>query len=63
MNLACKAEADMAKLRSYTGESKRFTFEKYITGHKDCHDNVFDGLVQLLEDTLLQAPSLQRVFQ
>jgi hypothetical protein len=44
MNLASKAEADMSKLR-YTGESKRFTFEKYITGHKDCH-NVFDGLVQ-----------------
>jgi hypothetical protein len=44
MNLASKAEADMNKL-CYTGESKRFTFEKYITGHKNCH-NIFEGLVQ-----------------
>lgn len=43
-NIAAAAERDLMKL-SYTGETKRYNFEKYVGGHKKCH-NIFDGLVR-----------------
>ena len=43
-NRSRATEATLNKLR-YTGESKRFTFDRYVNQHKDAH-TILDGLKQ-----------------
>jgi hypothetical protein len=43
-DIASKNDRDIRAL-TYTGEGRRFTFEKYVEGHTKCH-NIYDGLVE-----------------